>query len=137
MYQINKEKNNILSLEQKSFSELGFRERDHLQEWIAKNPEVLGDSFLLFKKNLMVLMTQMKGYFCWLLIKILFGSDISKFIYSISSGVLVSSIFYFIVVYIPIRQRKNQTYLNKYFSNEDAKQSILDLILMTKMTYFK
>ena len=42
MYRINKSDNNITKLEQRLFSDLGFREREHLQEWIAKNPDVLG-----------------------------------------------------------------------------------------------
>ena len=39
----------------------------------------------------------------------IYCSDISKFICSISSGILVSSIFYFIVVYIPNQAKKNKT----------------------------
>ena len=35
MYLINKEENEIAKLESCSFAELGFREREHLQEWIA------------------------------------------------------------------------------------------------------
>jgi hypothetical protein len=42
MYLIDREKNRILKLKQKSFSELKFRERDHLQEWIANDPSSLG-----------------------------------------------------------------------------------------------
>jgi len=51
MYQINKATNNITRLEQKKFSELGFREREHLQEWIAKNPDVLGEELLIIQKE--------------------------------------------------------------------------------------
>lgn len=51
MYQINKESNNITKLEQMKFSELGFKERDHLQEWIAKNPDVLGEELLIIQKE--------------------------------------------------------------------------------------
>lgn len=46
MYQIKRNLNNIIQLQERSFSELGFREREHLQEWIAKNPEVLGEELL-------------------------------------------------------------------------------------------
>jgi len=42
MYRINKSTNDIEKLDERLFKDLGFRERDHLQEWIAKNPEVLG-----------------------------------------------------------------------------------------------
>lgn len=53
MYRINKDTNNITRLEERNFSELGFRERDHLQEWIAKNPDVLGeeDELLIIQKE--------------------------------------------------------------------------------------
>ena len=51
MYQINRETNNIIKLEQKLFTELGFRERENLQEWIAKNPDVLGEELLIVQKE--------------------------------------------------------------------------------------
>ncbi|MBO1928279.1 DUF4268 domain-containing protein [Thiomicrorhabdus sp. 6S2-11] len=51
MYKINKSSNSIQRLEQKSFSSLGFRERDHLQEWIAKEPSVLGEDLLIIQKE--------------------------------------------------------------------------------------
>ena len=51
MYKINKSSNSIQPLEQKSFSSLGFRERDHLQEWISKQPDVLGEDFLIIQKE--------------------------------------------------------------------------------------
>lgn len=51
MYRINKEKNTIEPLKKRSFSELNFRERDHLQEWIAKNPSSLGEELLIIQKE--------------------------------------------------------------------------------------
>jgi hypothetical protein len=51
MYQINKEENDLTKLESRQFSDLGFREREHLQEWIAKNPEVLGEDLLIIQKE--------------------------------------------------------------------------------------
>ena len=42
MYRINKLSNDITRLEERQFKDLGFKEREHLQEWIAKNPDVLG-----------------------------------------------------------------------------------------------
>ena len=51
MYQIDKVKNDIKKLEKRLFSDLGFRERDHLQEWIAKHPEVLGEDLLIIQKE--------------------------------------------------------------------------------------
>ena len=41
MYQIHTDKNEISELQKCQFSELGFREREHVQEWIAKKPDVL------------------------------------------------------------------------------------------------
>lgn len=51
MYQIDKDANRILPLQEKRFSELGFREREHLQEWLAANPEVLGEEMLIIQKE--------------------------------------------------------------------------------------
>jgi hypothetical protein len=39
MYIIDKENNRILKLEAKTFHDLKFREREHLQVWIANNPK--------------------------------------------------------------------------------------------------
>lgn len=51
MYLIDREKNRILKLKKKSFSELKFRERDHLQEWIANDPSSLGEELLIIQKE--------------------------------------------------------------------------------------
>ncbi|PVX52465.1 uncharacterized protein DUF4268 [Balneicella halophila] len=51
MYLINKEQNKVTKLKQKKFSELRFRERDHLQEWIANNPSTLGEELLIIQKE--------------------------------------------------------------------------------------
>ena len=51
MYLINKEENRVTKLKQKTFSELKFRERDHLQEWIANNPSTLGEELLIIQKE--------------------------------------------------------------------------------------
>ncbi|GHS96457.1 hypothetical protein FACS189421_01540 [Bacteroidia bacterium] len=51
MYQINKAENRIIKIQEKTFSELGFRERDHLQEWLANNPEALGEELLIIQKE--------------------------------------------------------------------------------------
>ena len=51
MYKIDMASNSIQPLEQKSFSSLGFRERVHLQEWIAKQPGVLGEDLLIIQKE--------------------------------------------------------------------------------------
>jgi len=51
MYQINKTTNSISKLEEKTFSELGFKERENLQEWLAGNPEALGEELLIIQKE--------------------------------------------------------------------------------------
>lgn len=51
MYIIDRDKNRISKLKQKSFSELKFREREHLQEWIANNPTSLGEELLIIQKE--------------------------------------------------------------------------------------
>ena len=51
MFVIDPTTNSISSLTKKSFSELGFKERTHLQEWIAGNPESLGEKLLIIQKE--------------------------------------------------------------------------------------
>lgn len=51
MYLINKKENRISRIEERTFSELGFKERNHLQEWIANNPESLGEEILIIQKE--------------------------------------------------------------------------------------
>ena len=43
MFLIDKEKNEALSISKKTFQELEFKERKHLQEWICKNTDILGE----------------------------------------------------------------------------------------------
>lgn len=47
MYKIHLDKNQAERIEPAKFGELKLRERQHLQEWIAKNPEMLGPEELL------------------------------------------------------------------------------------------
>lgn len=51
MYLINKSENSITKLEEKTFSELGIKERENLQEWIADNPDSLGEPLLIIQKE--------------------------------------------------------------------------------------
>ena len=51
MYLINKDSNRITKITQKTFSELDFREREHLQEWFANLPESLGEDLLIIQKE--------------------------------------------------------------------------------------
>ena len=51
MYKIDQNKNNLIEIEKKNFSDFGFRERDHLQEWLVKNPQSLGEDLLVIQKE--------------------------------------------------------------------------------------
>lgn len=51
MYIIDKPNNSIKKIEEKTFHELGFKERSNLQEWIAKDPEFLGEELLIIQKE--------------------------------------------------------------------------------------
>ena len=51
MYLIDKQKNRIEEIKQVTFSELGFKERGHLQEWLEAKPEALGEDFLIIQKE--------------------------------------------------------------------------------------
>lgn len=51
MYTIDKKQNRINRLKETTFSELGFKERDHLQEWIANDPSCLGEELLIIQKE--------------------------------------------------------------------------------------
>ena len=52
MYLIDQQNNTIKSnLQKKSFSELGFKERQNLQKWIAENPEMLGEELLIIQEE--------------------------------------------------------------------------------------
>jgi len=51
MFIINKEDNKISKISEKTFGELGFKERENLQEWLANNPEALGEELLIIQKE--------------------------------------------------------------------------------------
>ena len=51
MYSIDKSRNRIDPLKRVSFQSLGFREREHLQEWIANEPLSLGEELLVIQKE--------------------------------------------------------------------------------------
>lgn len=51
MYVINRTTNRIEPLKRRTFSELGFRERANLQEWIANHPTALGEELLVIQKE--------------------------------------------------------------------------------------
>lgn len=51
MYRIDRAANRIQPLKKVSFRELGFRERAHLQEWLAREPLALGEDLLIIQKE--------------------------------------------------------------------------------------
>ncbi|MEZ2311882.1 DUF4268 domain-containing protein [Paraburkholderia sp. RCC_158] len=51
MYKIQNETNRIVKLQEMSFSDLGFSERNHLQEWLANQPDALGEKLLVIQKE--------------------------------------------------------------------------------------
>jgi hypothetical protein len=51
MYRISKSTNTVTKLEQRLFKDLKIKERENLQEWIAANPEMLGEELLIIQKE--------------------------------------------------------------------------------------
>ncbi len=51
MFQVDLSKNRIQKLEEKRFSDLNLREREHLQEWLAGQPDALGEELLIIQKE--------------------------------------------------------------------------------------
>ncbi|MBD9383375.1 DUF4268 domain-containing protein [Achromobacter sp. ACM02] len=51
MFRIDHASNRIIKLKEVSFSELGFTERHHLQEWLANQPDALGEELLIIQKE--------------------------------------------------------------------------------------
>ena len=51
MFLIDKEKNKLTKIVRTTFHELGFKEGEHLQEWIAKEPSCLDEELLIIQKE--------------------------------------------------------------------------------------
>lgn len=51
MYRIDKVANRIQPLQDLQLAELGFTERKHLQEWLAVEPNALGEDLLIIQKE--------------------------------------------------------------------------------------
>lgn len=51
MYIVDSENNRIQAVKTKTFSELGFLERENLQEWLAHEPTALGEELLIIQKE--------------------------------------------------------------------------------------
>ncbi|MCY4227693.1 MAG: DUF4268 domain-containing protein [Gammaproteobacteria bacterium] len=51
MFTVDRESNRISPVTATTFDELGLRERDHLQEWLAHEPSALGEELLIIQKE--------------------------------------------------------------------------------------
>lgn len=51
MFLLDQSNSALSKINQKTFGELGFKERDHLQEWIADNPDVFDEELLIIQKE--------------------------------------------------------------------------------------
>lgn len=51
MFRVDLNQNRLSRLSQKRFSDLNLRERDHLQEWLANQPDALGEELLIILKE--------------------------------------------------------------------------------------
>ncbi|NSX53274.1 DUF4268 domain-containing protein [Parasulfitobacter algicola] len=51
MFQVNRSENRLQKLEEKRFADLNLREREHLQEWLANQPDALGEELLIIQKE--------------------------------------------------------------------------------------
>lgn len=62
MFQIDRSANRLRKLEHTSFSAVGFRERDHLQEWLATMPEALCESMGAEDDGLLIIQKEFDGF---------------------------------------------------------------------------
>lgn len=51
MFRVDRTQNRLSRLVQMRFSDLALRERDHLQEWLANQPDALGEELLIIQKE--------------------------------------------------------------------------------------
>ena len=51
MFQVCLSENRLRKLEEKRFSDMKLREREHLQEWLANQPDALGEELLIIQKE--------------------------------------------------------------------------------------
>ncbi|WP_395051695.1 DUF4268 domain-containing protein [Flavobacterium sp.] len=131
MYKINKSTNNVEKLEKRLFKELKIKERDHLQEWIAKNPEMLGEDLLIIQKEydgfndtnerLDLLAINKNGGLVIIENKLDdTGRDVVWQALKYTSYCSTLTTSQIIKIY--------QDYLNKWQNSEDAKQNLLDFL---------
>lgn len=51
MFQVDRSQNRLRRLPERRFGDLALREREHLQEWLAHQPDVLGEDLLIIQKE--------------------------------------------------------------------------------------
>ena len=51
MFQVDFSENRLVRLEERRFADLDLRERDHLQEWLVRMPDALGEELLIVQKE--------------------------------------------------------------------------------------
>ncbi|HAC49800.1 hypothetical protein A3753_11995 [Sulfitobacter sp. HI0082] len=62
MFQIDRTANRLRKLERTSFSEVGFREREHLQEWLASMPDALCEAMSEGEDGLLIIQKEFDGF---------------------------------------------------------------------------
>ena len=51
MFKVNRSENRLVRLEERRFSDLNLHEREHLQEWLVRTPDALGEDLLIIQKE--------------------------------------------------------------------------------------
>ena len=51
MFRVNLCQNQLVRLEERRFADLNLREREHLQEWLVRMPDALGEDLLIVQKE--------------------------------------------------------------------------------------
>ncbi len=62
MFQIDRSANRLRKLERTTFSEVGFREREHLQEWLATMPDALCEAMSEGDDGLLIIQKEFDGF---------------------------------------------------------------------------
>ncbi|MZR14331.1 DUF4268 domain-containing protein [Maritimibacter sp. DP07] len=62
MFQIDRSANRLRKLERTCFSEVGFREREHLQEWLATMPDALCEAMSEGEDGLLIIQKEFDGF---------------------------------------------------------------------------
>lgn len=62
MFQIDRSANRLRKLERTSFSDVGFREREHLQEWLAAMPDALCEAMSEGEDGLLIIQKEFDGF---------------------------------------------------------------------------